>query len=91
MEVQRRTTFNGRAHKVGGYAQLTTVDRRGVSQQRLHEWTDDHVGALISPRNMDWLKWRAERDPPFASAKVVPMASAPMNGHQRRQRKALSA
>jgi hypothetical protein len=52
MEVQRRTTFNGRAHKVGGYAQLTTVDRRGVSQQRLHEWTDDHVGALISPRNM---------------------------------------
>jgi hypothetical protein len=62
LEIQRRIAFTGGSHKVGGYAQLTSVDRNGVRQRRIHEWAEDKVGELIKPLPVDWIKWRADRE-----------------------------
>jgi hypothetical protein len=81
MEVQRRLPYRDDApwHFIGGYAVLTSVDKSGVTQQRIHEWPDE-VGQLIEPGPIDWLRWRAEREAPLASAKVIPL-----NRQQRRK------
>jgi hypothetical protein len=90
--IQRRMPFDkvAGAYCIGGYAVLTTVDSHRVRQRRIHQWKEDTVGELIKPLPIDWLKWRAEREPRL-SAKVIPLASAPLNRHQRRQQKAQRA
>jgi hypothetical protein len=90
MEVHRRMPFDkvAGAYCVGGYALLTSVDSRGVTQRRIHEWPEDRVGELITPQPIDWCKWRAEHDPAHVSAQIIPISSPPLNRHQRRQLKA---
>jgi hypothetical protein len=61
MEIQRRVLFEGDHYCVGGYALLTRVDAHGVTQRRIHEWTEDKVGELITPKPIDWSRWRAAR------------------------------
>jgi hypothetical protein len=65
MEVQRRTPFEGRGgnYCIGGYALLTSVTKSGVTQRKIHEWTEDEEGELIKSGPIDWVKWRADRDP----------------------------
>jgi len=64
MEVQRRTLFaRTGTFCIGGYALLTSVTERGVTQRKIHEWTEDEVGEQIKPGPIDWVNWRAERDP----------------------------
>jgi hypothetical protein len=67
---------------------LTSIDERGVTQRRIQEWPEDEIGELIKPLPIDWVKWRAARDPTYASAKIIPIASPPLNRQQRRQLKA---
>jgi hypothetical protein len=88
LEVQRRWQFEGGKYLVGGYAHLTRVDKLGISQKTIHTWAEDSAGESIQPLRLDWANWRAERDDPRASAKIIPMASPLLNRHQRRQLKA---
>ncbi|QOZ52945.1 hypothetical protein [Bradyrhizobium sp. CCBAU 53338] len=62
MEVQRRIPSRFHGHPiVGGYMDMTTVDRNGALQRRVHTW-DDKVGELIRPGSIDWVKWRQARE-----------------------------
>jgi hypothetical protein len=81
MEVQRRLTYRDKGyHLIGGYALLTSVDRAGVSQRKVHTWSEDEVGELIMPLPIDWRKWRADREVAArGNANVFP------NRHQRRR------
>lgn len=71
LEAQRRRKFATRpgwpeAHKVGGFALLTSVTQDEVTQKIVHRWSEDRVGELISPVPIpDWAAWRqARRAPP---------------------------
>jgi hypothetical protein len=88
LEVQRRIPFDkcAGAYCVGGYALLTTVDRYGATQRRIHEWPEDEGGALIKPGPINWVTWRADREARLAPAKVIPI----FNRRQRRQQRAMS-
>lgn len=72
MEIQRRERFQsvGGKHCVGGWATLTKVDASGVTQKRLHTWSEDKVGALITPRPINWAQWRAARSAPPGTSKL---------------------
>ncbi|MFK4726427.1 hypothetical protein ABIE89_007527 [Bradyrhizobium niftali] len=73
LELQRRIPciHNGRPF-IGGYALLTTVNRSGVGQRRIHTWAEDKVGDLIAPQPIDWKRWRIERERDLTKG-VVPM------------------
>ena len=45
-------------HIVGGFVQLTTVSRDGISTRILHRWPDT-IGETIRPAPVDWAQWRA--------------------------------
>lgn len=55
LELQRATRWQSKdpsspfLHRVGGFAELTTVSRLGVEKRFLGAWPDDRVGELISP------------------------------------------
>jgi hypothetical protein len=87
MEIQRRIPFESVGHSiyVGGYALLTSVDRNGVTQRRVHEWPEDKVGELIKPPPMDWLKWRAEREGAQAKEPISLQSLRKLNRHDRRK------
>jgi hypothetical protein len=84
MEIQRHWPFDDGKYKIGGYALLTSIDESGVTQRRIQEWPEDKVGELIRPKPIDWVRWRADREPP--SPNVTPMPA--LNRQQRRQLKA---
>ncbi|MCP1852109.1 MULTISPECIES: hypothetical protein [unclassified Bradyrhizobium] len=86
MELQRRKPFGDSyppRYVVGGYALLTTVDRRGVTQRRIHTWPEDTVGGMITPLPIDWARWRAEREAPLQNT-IIKMPP-PLNRSQRRR------
>jgi hypothetical protein len=92
MEIQRRLPFDkvgGGAYCIGGFALLTSVDRNGVSQRRIHEWPDE-VGKIIEPGPPpDWAKWRAERERALEVKEPISLHSLRnLNRHDRRKLKA---
>ncbi|MHC2334483.1 hypothetical protein [Bradyrhizobium sp. USDA 4454] len=90
MELQRRKPFGNSQpprYVVGGYALLTSVDRKGVTQRKIHTWHEDKVGGKIEPQPIDWLRWRLEREAPLrAAASVIQLPG--MNRQERRRLKA---
>jgi hypothetical protein len=62
LEIQRRMQQEDSKCYVGGQAVLTTVNAKGVTQRVVHTWPEDKVGEAIEPREIDWAKWRMERE-----------------------------
>lgn len=65
MEMQRQSLveYNGLdIYVVGGLALLSTVSRGGtITQQVIHRWPEDRIGADIVPEPIDdWKQWRAD-------------------------------
>lgn len=75
-------------HIVGGFAQLTTVSRDGITTKILHRWPDK-IGETIKPAPVDWARWRATRGGTVAAlaATVTPLHA----GLSRRERRAMEA
>lgn len=89
MEMQRRIPCRFNGHPiVGGYAVLTTVDRNGVSQRRIHTWTEDEPGELIKPPPIDWKRWRSERERDVSTSAVTPLR---LNRRERAKKDARNA
>ncbi|MBP1290384.1 MULTISPECIES: hypothetical protein [Bradyrhizobium] len=43
---------------VGGFAELTTVSRDGVTQRIIDRWPGDEIGGPLHPVPNDWTAWR---------------------------------
>lgn len=60
LELQRRTSADDGFPRVGGFAELTVITPNGIQQQIIHRWSEDRVGARMSPEPIDWSVWDRE-------------------------------
>jgi len=85
IECQRHSDYGDGISWVGGYCEITTISGDGIEQRVLHRWEEDTVGELISPRPLDFAKWRAAHvpaKPAFVAPRWTQQDSARTHGKE---------
>lgn len=71
LEMSRHMPLPAGIPGIGGFAQITTISKQGISQEIVHRWPDKAGEAPNREASFDWKRWHRDNPKPAAGLRLV--------------------